>query len=175
MPNWCENCLRIQGNKESLEKFLLACRWKGAKGRSQSFSFLPFSPKERQEEWSYDWCGANWGTKGDADTHSICVSKDWTAMYIGFDTAWSPPIPMLDVWEERFPDLTFTLRYYEGGMWFMGENGNEVELPEIPDDNEEHEEAYDEYVEDFMGFTDDDVKSSDIIRIPLIEGESYNA
>ena len=175
MPNWCENSLRIQGNKESLEKFLLACRWKGAKGRSQSFSFLPFSPKERQEEWSYDWCVANWGTKWDADTHAICVSKDWTTMYIRFDTAWSPPIPMLDVWEERFPDLTFTLRYYEGGMWFMGENDNDVDLPEIPDDNEEQEEAHDEYVAGFMGFTDDDVNPDEIIRIPLIEGESYNA
>jgi hypothetical protein len=82
---------------------------------------------------------------------------------------------MLDVWEERFPDLTFTLRYYEGGMWFMGENDNDVDLPEIPDDNEEQEEAHDEYVANFMGFTDDNVKSSDIIRIPLIEGESYNA
>jgi hypothetical protein len=48
MPNWCENCLRIQGNKESLEKFLLACRWKGAKGRSQSFSYPLVQRKDKK-------------------------------------------------------------------------------------------------------------------------------
>ena len=56
---------------------------------------------------------------------------------------------MLDVWEERFPDLTFTLRYYEGGMWFMGENDNDEEPPEVDFDNEEQVEAHNEYVASF--------------------------
>ena len=172
MPDYVRNELFAEGKKEDIHEFVT---WIDNNKGNIAPQLIPIVPDIKLPFDECEWRIKNWGTKWDADTHSICVSKDWTTMYIGFDTAWSPPIPMLDVWEERFPDLTFTLRYYEGGMWFMGENDNEVDLPEIPDDNEEQEEAHDEYVASFMSFTDDDVNPHEIIRIPLIEGKSYNA
>jgi len=172
MPNWCENVLRIQGDKESLQKFLLSCRWKGAKGRSESFSFMPFTPKEYQEKWDSDWAREYWGTKWDADTHGISISKDGRLCYISFDTAWSPPIPMISIWERLYPSLSFTIRYYEGGMWFMGEDGVEEDLPVLSDNNEEQEEAHSVYVEKFLSFEDIDGEAyKTMISIPLIEGE----
>ncbi len=44
-----------------------------------------------------------------------------------FDTAWSPPEPLVKKMGELSPDLTFDLRYFEGLMQFNGilriENG----------------------------------------------------
>jgi hypothetical protein len=54
----------------------------------------------------------------------------------------------------------------------MGENDNEVDLPEIPDDNEEQEEAHLLYVEEFLSFEDIDGEAyKTMINIPLIKGE----
>ena len=37
-----------------------------------------------------------------------------------FDTAWSPPTPIIKNAAERFPALTFELRYFECGCCFNG-------------------------------------------------------
>ena len=37
-----------------------------------------------------------------------------------FDTAWSPPTPVIKNAAERFPALTFELRYFECGDCFNG-------------------------------------------------------
>ena len=47
-----------------------------------------------------------------------------------FDTAWSPPTPVIAKAAERFPALTFDLRYFECGYCFNGLfrcNGGEIE------------------------------------------------
>jgi hypothetical protein len=38
-----------------------------------------------------------------------------------FWTAWSPPIPFVVEASRRFPNLSFALKYYEGGNAFAGE------------------------------------------------------
>ncbi|PWB71532.1 MAG: hypothetical protein C3F07_13930 [Anaerolineales bacterium] len=40
--------------------------------------------------------------------------------FLEFDTAWSPPIPVIEKLAAMFPDHTFELKYYEGGMGFSG-------------------------------------------------------
>ncbi|TDR30229.1 hypothetical protein [Hydromonas duriensis] len=65
-------------------------------------------------DW-YDWRLHYWGTK-------------WGAMHFEdneyneliFDTAWSPPIPVIQALAEQFPQLNFRLAYAEEGCWFAG-------------------------------------------------------
>lgn len=40
--------------------------------------------------------------------------------FLEFDTAWSPPIPVIEKLASMFPDHAFELKYYEGGMGFSG-------------------------------------------------------
>ena len=40
--------------------------------------------------------------------------------FLEFDTAWSPPVPVIEKLSSMFPDHEFDLKYYEGGMGFCG-------------------------------------------------------
>ena len=40
--------------------------------------------------------------------------------FIEFDTAWSPPIPVIEKLASMFSDHAFELKYFEGGMGFSG-------------------------------------------------------
>ena len=41
--------------------------------------------------------------------------------FLEFDTAWSPPIPVIEKLASMFPDHEFLLAYYEGGIGFCGQ------------------------------------------------------
>jgi len=41
--------------------------------------------------------------------------------FLEFDTAWSPPIPVIEKLAALFPDHDFQLAYFEGGMGFCGQ------------------------------------------------------
>jgi hypothetical protein len=41
--------------------------------------------------------------------------------FLEFDTAWSPPIPVIEKLATIFPDHDFQLAYYEGGIGFCGQ------------------------------------------------------
>jgi hypothetical protein len=70
------------------------------------------------DNW-YDWSVANWGCKwGDCDTEVQRTGPGRTD--VSFETPWGLPIQGLNIIAERFPRLTFTLRYWEGGMAFKG-------------------------------------------------------
>ncbi len=68
-------------------------------------------------DW-YDWNCLHWGTKWNACEPNL-VRKGNRLLYC-FDTAWSPPIPVVSKLASMFPELSFTLRYFEGGMGFKG-------------------------------------------------------
>jgi len=74
----------------------------------------------------YEWCIKNWGTKWDAHGVSICHFNGPNIRY-DFDTAWSPPTPVVLAMSRKFPLLHFELCYVEPGMmfkgWFECENG----------------------------------------------------
>jgi hypothetical protein len=72
----------------------------------------------------YEWCNANWGTKwGAYDGWRFKTSTKGRKMCLrlSFSSAWAPVNGGIwDALSETFPTLSFTLRYYEGGMGFKG-------------------------------------------------------
>lgn len=71
----------------------------------------------------YGWSVNNWGTKWNAyDTYR----NDETSLY--FETAWSPPEPVIQALSRKHPDHVFTLKYADEGGGFLGytvyRNGN---------------------------------------------------
>ena len=170
MPNWCENELKVSGDKKELSRFKKFA--KEGKEILSANKFIPY-PKEfkdgddkramiekkqdayqksliskgmtleeaRNKTWKkypyikdgfnsggYGWCIANWGTKWDFCRAELEDSKE--DLFYHFDTAWSPPMPVIKAMGEMFTNLKFALRYFEGGMGFNGlfqmENGRVI-------------------------------------------------
>jgi len=66
----------------------------------------------------YDWCIKNWGTKwGICDASMEMYHSE---LEYWFQTAWSPPEPVIRKMSKMFPRLKFVLTYFEGGMGFNG-------------------------------------------------------
>jgi hypothetical protein len=78
----------------------------------------------------YEWCIENWGTKWGFCESRIVDENDGGISY-QFDTAWTPPKPLIVKMGEMFPELKFEFRYYECGAGFQGrmrmEDGQVVE------------------------------------------------
>lgn len=68
----------------------------------------------------YMWCNNNWGTKWNVDAEVQGEPSD-ECLYYTFDSAWSPPEPVIIKLGEMFPKLTFHLKYSEPGMCFEGD------------------------------------------------------
>lgn len=148
MPNYCQNELKVSGDKNILERFKKAA---GTEKRVLDFNVFVTYPKELEEadekwnEWwdkrnkcktaeditaigpapynaydkeGYDWCIRRWGTKWNSIEPNIV--DDGKALLYDFDTAWSPPCPIVLEMSKKFPDLKFTLKYWEGGSGFKG-------------------------------------------------------
>ena len=129
MPNWCENILEVSGETEDLEEFA-----RFVKSPDSLFDFNQVIPypteyarldrdpppdgKDGFNRGGYRWCLDNWGTKWwIQDVH---VSGHPTLLTYQFDTAWSPPTPVIAKLIEWFPNLVFELHYKEEGVGFMG-------------------------------------------------------
>jgi len=86
-------------------------------------------PEETLNEWQekygatdwYDWACKNWGTKWN-NTDNVEVQGDTKEGWLSyeFDTAWSPPIPVLSALSEKFPDCRIEIHYNEEGNGFSG-------------------------------------------------------
>jgi len=89
------------------------------------------APKDGFNSGGYEWCIENWGTKWGfcrvQEPELQSYGDDEGTLTYHFDTAWSPPLPLVKKMGELFPDLIFDLRYFEGLMQFNGiyriENG----------------------------------------------------
>lgn len=68
------------------------------------------------------WHTCNWGTKWNASFYGEEQFKriDNTTITYTFDTAWSPPLPVVVAMSEKFKDMIFTLLYCEPMMDFSG-------------------------------------------------------
>jgi len=89
--------------------------------------FSPPCPQcgEHMKDWynsgGYDWCIAHWGTKwGIYDVELLEGDFEDGRLEYTFQSAWSPPVPVIEAMSKRFPSLTFALDYFEGGSGFMG-------------------------------------------------------
>lgn len=87
---------------------------------------LPDASKEKDKErkkkygakdW-YDWNVKYWGTKWNAS--EPCVYEDGNKLSYTFQTAWSPPEPVVIALAKQFPKLELTLKYWETGMGYRG-------------------------------------------------------
>lgn len=143
MPNHVDCQLRIHGKLSKIQDFFLAVN--GGSDKPIDVNLITPYPKKYEKldqkakvhnakvhktgkgkfikdgynSGGYDWCLANWGTKwGMYDFSPVQMFQK--SACINFFTAWSPPIPLIKKMGELFPDLKFTLRYYEGGMGFKG-------------------------------------------------------
>ena len=149
MPNWCMNEIAIQGDKSELKKF-------ADKSKGKDLSLKTYYPEPNYEEtdvpdWNpmpgkksimpdwWNWRVTNWGTKWD-----LCETEGqvWEIRGDGyptnpfryefhFNTAWSPPEAAFTKISKDFPELTFVLKYAEGGCDFSGQltvrNGEALE------------------------------------------------
>jgi hypothetical protein len=148
MPNYAFNQLTISGPAELLSDFL-----ERNKGEGQVLSFammVPYpeeframdraleefirdhpdvphqaQPKDGYNSGGYEWCCMAWGTKWDAVDPWVGPYETATgSITIRFDTAWSPPLPWLQVAAERWPDLILRLESEDPSLGW----GNEVEF-----------------------------------------------
>jgi hypothetical protein len=149
MPNYCENELLIQGNKEQIDLLknqLITLDDKGYEGITFEKIFptpealvnVTCPPRaeggETEEEFElrnktnkelygatdwYNWRIQNWGTKWDA-CGTFCTTYSDNELFICFDTAWSPPIGVLQKMGELYPELEITCHYMEEGVGFCG-------------------------------------------------------
>ena len=105
-----------------------------------------------EEKWldGYTWCVSHWGTKWDIDGESISVGKDENEYTYHFSTAWAPPAGWLAKVAKDWTDLSFELRYEEGGVGFAGyilfEDGEVIEHDEVDGDD------YRQFVIDYFDY-----------------------
>lgn len=143
MPNWCYNMVTIttdtpkqfaeliQGiSNDSEQPFDFnrvipmpeELRNTGAPNRENAQEMIA---KHGFSDW-YEWSCAKWGTKWNACDVTFTLNSP-TELYLSFNTAWSPPIPVIDKIAELFPFATIEHKYEEEGMGFYGlrsyENG----------------------------------------------------
>jgi hypothetical protein len=81
------------------------------------------APCDGYNSGGYEWCIANWGTKWNA--HQVQVGRlrhgsGSVKFTVAFATAWTPPKPVVVRAAALFPDLDFSLRYFERGAGFCG-------------------------------------------------------
>lgn len=169
MPNWCSNTVTFKGKLKDLRKIKTLL-----KDNNTYFSFNkvnPLPPNASIEDVYEAW-GTKWNTQEayigeDIPTPSNTekyfkelnneedpTDKIYTLSYT-FDTAWSPPIPVIETLSEKFPEVYIELYACEEGcgIHFQTEyfkNGliREINLPlreYDPDGNELEDNA--EYYE----------------------------
>jgi hypothetical protein len=139
MPNWCDNALIVTGPQKEIERFKEFV--KGEDGALLDANKLIPYPKDLTGEQLKYWRIENWGTKwGFCDTELIKETEQELKYH--FDTAWSPPLPLIEKAGELFPALRFSLHYYEPLMEFQGTF--EMERGLVIQDSETRLDLYEE-------------------------------
>ena len=122
MPNWCENKVRVwfdvKGDAEKFQEFVTG------EDLSGNLSILCFSKimPPPDNEWDYDWCAENWGTKWELDAYEIEYEGDEFCLDYEFNTAWEPPEGIYNAlydWAEA-NDIRMNIQ------WFYNESGMEI-------------------------------------------------
>jgi hypothetical protein len=90
----------------------------------------------------YDWNNNNWGTKWDAGEASMNQVSPTEVRYF-FETAWSPPIPVIATLSAQYPDLHIELQWEEeqgfGGTFvFTNGEAEETDSYDIPNSHADH-------------------------------------
>jgi len=138
MPNHTQCKMVLKGSKKDLDAFLKKAKAIDSHGKMKDFSLNAFVPmpdhiyrgnlgqeeknKYGEENCWYDWSINNWGTKWEC--YEVAAGEiDNNTLVILFQTAWSPPMPVIDKIVEMFPQLEFSFSYIDEGMGFAGTHG----------------------------------------------------
>lgn len=125
MPNWCQNQLWIFAPADVLAEIA-----------ETGLSLEKIRP---HPEDASDWIQENWGTRdfGPLNAPETSVSSGMEvyedSIWALFDSAWSPPIPIVKFLGEKYQDrdIKVSLEYFEEGARFIGmaewENGKMTE------------------------------------------------
>jgi len=182
MPNWCDNQVRINGPKKEIEKFVKligkkepnfdfnlfipypdefkklddeAKNWeKEAEEFRRQGKEVDYSkqPSDGYNQGGYQWCIQNWGTKWNVEKECEWDNTDERGIKLIFQTAWSPPEPVISAISEKFPKLTLTLEYeslessYAG--YYVAKAGDVLEESCYEFDEEEDENDEDDDITD---------------------------
>lgn len=138
MPNWCNNYLKLEGSpglidraKRAIERdelcnefFSLPADLKDAVTPTQVGDEAAAEARREMYGYSnwYEFCVNEWGTKWDISGGVIQEEGDGY-LIATFDTAWSPPIALM----EKLEGHGFTsvcIDYFEPGMNFVGQWNN---------------------------------------------------
>lgn len=116
MPNHCNNQLTLESGQDILNVLNPYLTFKGEDWYIFDFQkIIPMDEKLLEGEDWYGWRVENWGTKWDG--YDGRFNQDHTAFT--FNTAWSPPLPIIKKLAELTGE-TFILEYIEEGMFFCG-------------------------------------------------------
>ncbi len=121
MPNHCNNQLTLESGENILNvlsPYLIYAGDNGGGYNEFEFDFQSIIPMDEEllkgEGW-YNWRVANWGTKWAG--YDGRFNEDQSVFT--FDTAWSPPLPIIKKLAE-LTGQTFIMEYIEYGMFFCG-------------------------------------------------------
>ena len=103
---------------------------------------------EKTGDTKYNWYNFNvreWGTKWDARDVDL-LEEHKTSLHYKFDTAWSPPTPVIEKLAQQNPNLNITLEYREEQGWggevaFTGSFVEVIKEWDVPDTHAEEIEA----------------------------------
>lgn len=177
MPNWCVNQVFVSGPKSEVKKVLKLVE-QAKKDEDRLFNqILPmpahientvsgsnspdYNEKGEPITW-YSWSRKFWGTKWDACELGSNLRDD-NCLIIGFETAWTPSLPVIHALSVLFPKVNIIHRYYELGQCFVGTahfKGGEVLKDEIHEANQKSmayhglETNYFEAIQDDTGATE---------------------
>ena len=114
MPNWCQNRLSVSNLSDAFIDFL----------KDNGFSFQAILPIEKVKgiEENLVEQEALWGTKWDLDEEEFAqVAFELIENnVVEFNTAYSPPLGVIEALSEQFPEVDFKLDYFEVSCWFAG-------------------------------------------------------
>ena len=143
MPNWCDNTVSITGPEEVIKRleefvgrplvahdekidepvFALANIKPSTPDLDPKYALFPTSG---QDDWWHNNVNS-WGTKWDVFGEGVHKSRDEGSVGYSFQSAWSPPTPVIERLAEIFPEVEIEFKYMETGCDFWGvetyENG----------------------------------------------------
>ena len=145
MPNWCYNKIEMYGDEKELQKIKEQVETKESLFDfdtiipTPNFDMIPndkgelpklrddvigkelgikeFPDGSSDDRW-YHWHIDNWGTKWNSS--EVTVEHEGDVLNYYFDTAWSPPEPVIQKLRELYPDVSISAFYDEPGMQIAG-------------------------------------------------------
>jgi len=124
MPNHVYNVMKISGPLKELKAFKDFAEGKNPwSQQEQELCCAKFIPPPQTaiddyNDFGYDFCRKEWGTKWGC--YNVQVELYKRSLIYWFDSAWSPPCPVVKVMSKKFKTLLFNLHYRECGMCFQG-------------------------------------------------------